>query len=136
MSLGYPALPVADPYDQIFVTTNVGARDVVVGVSHTGETASTIEAIQTARQRGGRTVALTNYPQSTLAAASEFCLLTAFREHRINAGVSSSRIAQSCVIDSLYFILANWNRKGAVKLADEAERRVTRIMRYRARNSG
>jgi DNA-binding MurR/RpiR family transcriptional regulator len=134
--LGYTTMAVADPYEQIFVTANVGPRDVVVGVSHTGETASTVEAVQTARQRGARTVALTNYPQSTLAAASEFCLLTAFHEHRINAGVSSSRIAQSCVIDSLYFILASWKRKGAVKLADEAERRVTRIMRYRAGKNG
>ncbi|MGO8702395.1 MAG: MurR/RpiR family transcriptional regulator [Candidatus Brocadiia bacterium] len=135
-TLGYTALAVADPYDLVFATANVGMRDVVVGISHTGETASIVEAIQTACQRGARTVALTNYPQSTLAAASEFCLLTAFREQRINAGVSSSRIAQSCLIDSLYFILAGWTREGAVRLANEAERRVIRLLRFRATGNG
>jgi DNA-binding MurR/RpiR family transcriptional regulator len=107
LNLGFTAVAVVDPFTQIFATENAGPGDVVVGISHTGQTFSLVEAIQSARRRGARTVALTNYPQSSLALASEFQLITAFHEHRINAAVSSSVSAQLCVLASLYFILGS-----------------------------
>ena len=131
MSLGLTAMAADDPYAQVFATGNVGRRDVVVGISHTGQTASIVEAAREARRGGARTVALTNYPRSPLARACEFRLITAFREHRVNAAMSSSRIAQACIVDSLYFVLARLARGGAQLLADAAEQRVGRMLRWR-----
>jgi len=129
LNLGFTAVAVVDPFTQIFATENAGPSDVVVGISHTGQTASVVEAIQSARRRGARTVALTNYPQSSLAKASEFQLITGFHEHRINAAVSSSVTAQMCVLASLYFILGSWGGRKAKRLANEAEQRTRRILR-------
>jgi RpiR family carbohydrate utilization transcriptional regulator len=129
LNLGHTAIAVTDPFTQIFATVNTGPRDVVIGISHTGQTAMIIEAIQTARRRGARTVALTNYPRSPLALASEFRLLTAFHEHRINAAVSSSVTAQLCVLASLYFILGSWGGRKAKRLANEAEQRAQTTLR-------
>lgn len=129
LSLGLTAIAITDPYSQIFATENVGAGDVVVGISHTGQTTHVVEAIRAARRRGARTVALTNYPRSPLAAASDFQLITAFREHRINAAVSSSITAQLCVIASLHFILGSWGGRKAKRLADDAEQRTQRLLR-------
>jgi RpiR family transcriptional regulator, repressor of rpiB and als operon len=67
LSLGLSAIAIEDPYTQIFATENVGSQDVVVRISHTGQTAAITEAIRRARRRGARTVALTNYLQSPLA---------------------------------------------------------------------
>jgi DNA-binding MurR/RpiR family transcriptional regulator len=130
-SLGLDAVAVADPYEQIFATAGVGPRDVVVGISHTGHTMHVVEALRTARRKGACTVAITNYPDSPLVGACEFSLITAFREHRVNAAVSSSRIAQACVIDSLYFVAASGCSRKARRLADDAERRVRRMLRVR-----
>jgi DNA-binding MurR/RpiR family transcriptional regulator len=132
LSLGLTALTLEDPYLQIFATENVAAGDVVIGISHTGQTASVIEGVEQACRRGAVTVALTNYPRSPLAAASDFALITAYREHRVNAAVSSSRIAQMCLIDSLYFILGSWRGKPAQVLAEEAEQRTRKILRIRS----
>jgi DNA-binding MurR/RpiR family transcriptional regulator len=129
LSLGYTAIALIDPYTQIFATENVGRSDVVMGISHTGQTINVIEAIQTARRRGARTVALTNYPQSPLATVSTFRLITAFREHRINAAVSSSIIAQLGVISAIYFILGSRSGRRAKRLADAAELRTQKILR-------
>ena len=129
LNLGFTAVAIVDPFTQIFATENAGPSDVVVGISHTGQTASVVEAIQSARRRGARTVALTNYPQSSLAMASEFQLITAFHEHRINAAVSSSVTAQLCVLASLYFILGSWGGSKAKRLANEAEQRSRKILR-------
>ena len=129
LNLGYTAIALVDPFTQIFATENAGPDDVIVGISHTGRTASVIEAIQAARRKGARTVALTNYAQSPLALASEFQLITAFHEHRINAAVSSSIAAQLCVLASLYFILGSWGGSKAKRLAREAEQRAQKILR-------
>ena len=131
MSLGLTAIAVEDPYHQIFATGSVDEHDTVMGISHTGQTASVLEAVREARSRGARTVALTNYPQSPLAKAAELRLITAFREHRISAAVSSSRIAQACIVDSLYFVLGHLLRRGAEGLANAAEQRVGRMLRWR-----
>ncbi len=129
LNLGYTAIAVVDPFTQIFATENTGPDDVVMGISHTGQTAMIIEGIETARRRGAHTVALTNYPRSPLALASEFQLITAFHEHRINAAVSSSITAQLCVLASLYFILGSWGGRKADRLANEAEQRAQTTLR-------
>jgi DNA-binding MurR/RpiR family transcriptional regulator len=129
LSLGFSALAVVDPYLQIFATENVESGDVVVGISHTGQTDHVVEAVRTARRRGARTVAITNYPQSPLAESTDLQLITAFHEHRVNAAVSSSITAQLCVINSLYFILGSWGGQDARKLADQAEERSQKLLR-------
>jgi fructoselysine-6-P-deglycase FrlB-like protein len=131
MSLGLSANAVTDPYEQIFATVKAGRSDVVVGISHTGLTAHVIEALRMARDGGARTVCITNYPDSPIAEASEFRLITSFREHRINAAVSSSQIAQLCVIDTLYFLVASSLGGSARKLADRAEDRVQKMLRVK-----
>lgn len=131
LSLGLTAVAATDPYTQIFATENVGRGDVVVGVSHTGRTIGIVEAIQAAREKGARTVALTNYPHSPLAAASEFRLVTAFREYRVNVAVSSVIIPQLCVISALYFILGNWAGRKAERLAESVEQRTQSTLRIR-----
>ena len=133
LNLGLTAVAVVDPFTQIFATENASPGDVVIGISHTGQTTPIIEAIEVARRRGARTVALTNYPHSPLAMASEFQLITAFHEHRINAAVSSSITAQMCVLASLYFILGSWGGSKAKRLANEAEQRTRRILRTSGR---
>lgn len=133
LSLGYTAVAIVDAYTQIFATANAGPGDVVVGISHTGQTAAIIEAIQTARRRGARTVGLTNYPGSPLVTASEIQLITGFPEHRINAAMSSSITAQLSVLSSLYFILGSWGQRKAKRLAEECERRARRILRVHGR---
>jgi DNA-binding MurR/RpiR family transcriptional regulator len=128
-NLGYTPILVTDPYTQIFATENAGSGDVVIGISHTGQTTSIVEGIQAARRRGARTVALTNYPKSPLAVAGEFQLITAFHERHINAAVSSSTAAQLCVLDSLFFILGSWGGSKAKRRANEAESRAQKILR-------
>lgn len=129
MSLGLAVTAVTDPYEQIFVSASLGCNDLLVGISHTGQTAQVIEALGAARRKGVHTVALTNYPQSSLARAAEHKLVTAFPEHRINVAVSSSRIAQMCVIDSLYFVVGSAVGPSADKLAVEVEARAQSVLR-------
>src|SRR5947207_1305337 len=52
----------------------LGPGDVAVGISHTGATTDTVEALRVARERGATTVALTNYPTSPITEVADLVL--------------------------------------------------------------
>jgi DNA-binding MurR/RpiR family transcriptional regulator len=88
-----------------------------------------VEGVEAAAQRSARTVAITNYVQSPLAKTADLVLETSFEEQRAVASVSSSNIAQICLLDALYFIVGSWRSRGARALAEVAEERVQRLLR-------
>lgn len=93
---------------QIMLTSAAVLRtgDVAFGLSHTGATADTVEALRVARRRGATTVALTNFPRSPITEVSDLVLTTAARETTFRSGAMASRIAQLTVIDCLFIGIA------------------------------
>jgi DNA-binding MurR/RpiR family transcriptional regulator len=79
---------------------------VAVGLSHTGTTVDTIDALREARRNGATTVAVTNFPWSPITEIADFVLLTAARETAFRSGAMTSRIAQLTVVDCLFVVLA------------------------------
>lgn len=84
----------------------LGAGDVAVGISHTGATTDTVEALRTAKAHGATTVALTNFPRSPIAEVADLVLTTAARETTFRSGATASRIAQLTVVDCLFIGVA------------------------------
>ncbi|MGH4016140.1 MAG: MurR/RpiR family transcriptional regulator [Pseudonocardiaceae bacterium] len=80
--------------------------DVAVGISHTGATTDTIDALSEARHRGATTVALTNFPRSPITEWADHVLTTAARETTFRSGAMSSRIAQLTIVDCLFIGVA------------------------------
>ncbi|MFC7273088.1 MurR/RpiR family transcriptional regulator [Paractinoplanes rhizophilus] len=76
--------------------------DVAIGISHTGTTTDTVDALTEARSHGATTVALTNFPRSPIARAAEHVLTTAARETTFRSGATASRLAQLTVVDCLF----------------------------------
>jgi DNA-binding MurR/RpiR family transcriptional regulator len=77
-------------------------EDVAIGISHTGATAETIDALSVARRRGVTTVGLTNFPRSPIAEVADLVLTTAARETTFRSGATASRLAQLTVIDCVF----------------------------------
>jgi DNA-binding MurR/RpiR family transcriptional regulator len=80
----------------------LGPGDVAIGISHTGTTIDTVDALSEARSHGATTVALTNFPRSPIARAAEHVLTTAARETTFRSGAMASRLAQLTVVDCLF----------------------------------
>ena len=76
--------------------------DVAIGISHTGTTIDTIDALTEARAHGAFTVAVTNFPRSPITEAAEHVLTTAARETTFRSGATASRLAQLTVVDCLF----------------------------------
>jgi len=104
--IGRPAFAWPDPHMAITSAALRGAGDVAVGLSHTGTTVDTIDALREARRNGATTVAVTNFPWSPITEVADFVLLTAARETAFRSGAMTSRIAQLTVVDCLFVVLA------------------------------
>jgi len=128
-SLGVTALAITDPYEGLLTLSSSTAEDVVIAISHTGRSGLIIDLLALAKEKGARTVGITNYSDSILADRCEFALLTSFRERRINAAVSSSSIEQLCVLDALYFLIAHLQGSKAESMVLEIENNAERIIR-------
>lgn len=76
--------------------------DVAVGISHTGVTADTVDALGQAQRRGATTVALTNFPRSPVSRVADHVLTTAARETTFRSGATASRLAQLTVVDCMF----------------------------------
>lgn len=87
--------------------------DVAIGISHTGSTIDTVEALREARRAGATTVALTNFPRSPITRVADFILTTAARETTFRSGATASRIAQLTVIDCLFIGVAQQHLESA-----------------------
>jgi DNA-binding MurR/RpiR family transcriptional regulator len=92
--------------------------DVAVGISHTGATTDTVEALREARERGATTVALTNFPRSPITEVADHVLTTAARETTFRSGATASRIAQLTVIDCVFIGVAQRHMDTALAALD------------------
>jgi DNA-binding MurR/RpiR family transcriptional regulator len=104
--IGRTAYIWQDVHDALASAALLGPRDVALAISHSGQSKETVEALGRARAAGARTVAITNYPRSALAAAAEITLTTAARETVLRGGAMSARHAQLLILDCLYIGVA------------------------------
>lgn len=92
----------ADPHLALTSAALLTDGDVAVGISHTGTTIDTIDALALARRRGARTIAITNFDASPISEQADLLLVTAARETTFRSGAMSSRIAQLALVDCLF----------------------------------
>ncbi|MFC4081272.1 MurR/RpiR family transcriptional regulator [Amycolatopsis samaneae] len=92
--------------------------DVAVGISHTGATTDTVEALRVAREHGAITVAVTNFPRSPITEVADHVLTTAARETTFRSGATASRIAQLTVIDCMFIGVAQRHMEASVSALD------------------
>jgi DNA-binding MurR/RpiR family transcriptional regulator len=102
----------------------LGPGDVAVGISHTGATTDTVEALRVARERGATTVALTNFPTSPITEVSDLVLTTAARETTFRSGAMASRIAQLTVIDCLFIGVAQRHLDASMRALEDTREAV------------
>lgn len=79
---------------------------VAIGISHSGVTLDTIQALQMATDHGSTTVAMTNVLDSSITEVADHVLLTAAWETKFRAGATGSRLAQMALVDYLFIAVA------------------------------
>ena len=91
-----------DAHMAITSAANLGREDVVVAISHSGQTIDTLDPVVEAREHGAHVIAITNFAQSSIAADADTVLTTVSDETTFRSGAMASRIAALVVVDCLF----------------------------------
>ena len=110
--LGIIANIYSNPHLQAISAASLKPGDVAIGISFSGCTLDTIEAIDFAAKRGATTIAITNFPEFPLAQKADILLETNAVEALFPYGSISSRIAQLFIVDLIFAgLLVNYKDK-------------------------
>ena len=93
-------------YDSLFV----GARDTVIAVSQSGETADTLSTVKRANEAGAYTVSIVNVVASSIALESESVIYT-MAGPEIAVASTKAYVIQSCVLCLFALALASYLNK-------------------------
>ena len=92
----------ADPHSQILTALTMRPEDVAVLISYSGETNDILNLAREIKKIGTTIITLTRYGKNSLSSMADICLYSSSTETLLRSGAMSSRIAQLCVIDTLY----------------------------------
>jgi DNA-binding MurR/RpiR family transcriptional regulator len=114
-------------------TATLDESCLAIGVSNSGRTIPTVDAIKAAREQGARTLCITSFPDSPITEVSDIKLFTS----TISGATGSaeykesmvSKIAQLQLIDVLYSLHAVRNFGHAIEALEETDA-LTRSTRY------
>ncbi len=114
--IGVPSFWWADTH---LALTSIGITEpggFALAISHTGTTLEAVQFLEIARRRGASTAAITNFPESPLAARADHVLTTWAHDDGMRVGAMPSRIAQMAVIDFLLVRLVQRDMAGTETL--------------------
>lgn len=103
LRIGVTAFDASDPDVQIILAAaQLRRKDALVVISYSGATRPLLHAIKRARQSGATVILITNFPKSPLTRHADTVLETAVFQEHINHEVVAKRVAELCLIESLY----------------------------------
>jgi RpiR family transcriptional regulator, carbohydrate utilization regulator len=115
LRIGIESKVVIDSHVQAISASLVDPSVAVLTVSHSGSTHETVTSTRLAKERGARTICITNYGKSPIQSYADVVLHTMARETRFRTEAMTSRIAQLAIVDALIAALALANYDIAVK---------------------
>lgn len=99
--MGYPAYIEYDSHLQLARAAEMGPGDAGLAVSVAGNTSETVECLRLAKERGARTLCITNSIGSPLAEAADIRLYAAPSAVKYFQAPLASRVTQLAVADAL-----------------------------------
>lgn len=100
--IGKKCFVASDSHIQAAVALGMCAGDVAIGISHSGKTRETIDALRLAKSTGATVISLSNNAASQITEVAGISLVTADFETDFLSETTASRICQLAIIDMLY----------------------------------
>lgn len=111
LRVGFNVQSSSDIDVQLIMTSHLKKGDVLFAISHSGRTRSIIDVVKYARSIGATVISITNFPIAPLAKNSDIVLLTAAFTQHMEGEVMSKRVAELCIIESLFVNVLLKNRR-------------------------
>jgi DNA-binding MurR/RpiR family transcriptional regulator len=101
LKLGIIASLQQDAHMQAMSAAVLNPTDVLMAISHSGNSRDIVEALEIARQQGATTVLLTGFPRSPATKAADINIYSVCRETKYQTDAMTSRVVQLAVLDTL-----------------------------------
>lgn len=106
MLTGIPVSAYSDATLQVRSAVSTTKGDVVIGISQSGASYPVVIAVETARQKGATTIAITSRANSPITRVSDLSLIVTSAGLTVREFYNELRLAHLSVIDALYFCVA------------------------------
>lgn len=101
MYLGMDCKYVRDPYLQQINAATLTEHDVAVGISYSGMSRDTVDAMRIAKEHGATTIVLTNFKDSMIGQYADM-MMCSTQEQLFYGNAVFSRMSQILMIDMIY----------------------------------
>ncbi len=81
------------------ISTILKPKDILIGISHSGETEEVVAAMKKAKDIGATTIGITNSAQSSLANATQISLITGVPANMMGSYSCQARISQLVILE-------------------------------------
>jgi RpiR family transcriptional regulator, carbohydrate utilization regulator len=109
--LGHLSVCSQDPSYLQVLPGALAKGDLVIGISHSGETPDIALLLKRSSEAGASTIALTNYERSPVSLAAGLTLFTSASENLMGSYSCEPRIVELAVIEALVTILGSGHRR-------------------------
>ena len=94
--------PVSDSHMQAMAAVMMEPTDSILFYSYSGSTLAMLDTLKTAKERGGKVILVTRFPNSPGAALADIVLQCGANENPLQSGSVPARIAQMYLTDILF----------------------------------
>ena len=119
--LGLDCRHYADSYLQGICAGNLRPGDVVIGVSYSGNSRDTVDAVKAARKAGATVIAITNFRDSLITRYADLLLCTS-QDQVFYGDAIFSRTTQIMIVDMIYMGLLASDYERYVKILNKNSR--------------
>lgn len=125
--IGKLVLHDLDLHVQVTQAVATDQDDLILAISHGGETKVVIEAIIAAKENRAKVVSITGSKNNSISALSDISLYTAATENFLSPSALSSRIAQLTLIDALFIGLIKRDHVKLMNYINQSSRVIEKL---------
>lgn len=119
LKLGILAVTEWDAHKQLMAASILGPGDVVMAISHSGNSREIVETLELAGRSGAASILLSGFPRSPASRTAHVNLFAICRETQYQTDAMTSRIVQLAVLDTLIVSMIFANRERATTTIHE-----------------
>ena len=132
--LGYKLLKLGittnnefDSHVQIAVARTLKLDDVLIAISFSGKTKEVLVAVDVAKEKGVKVIALTSLKRSPLRERADICFTTSADELKNRSSSIAARTAQQTITDSLFVGLVKSRGEQGIELIGDISSQLARL---------
>jgi len=129
--VGKECIVYNDPANQAVSSSLLGKRKVAIGISNSGKSAPTVNALKMARESGSKTICITSSDMSPINQYSDIKLYTDANQASFFQESLVSRVAQILIIDILYACYALKHYKKSIKMVEESGVALVKVLHFK-----